>query len=188
MNLRSFAAIVLLLFSINISAVELAGVKLDETVTTNNDTKLVLNGAGIRYKLFIKVYVGALYLEKKSDNASNILDSNQTNRVLMHFIYDGISKKKLINGWNSGFDKNLDATTRAKLKPDIDKFNAMFTDIRAHDEIMLDYSPSTGTRVVIKGKVAGIIEGEEFNKALLQIWIGKHPVTSSLKDSMLGKN
>lgn len=188
MKLHSISTITLLLFSINISATEVAGVKLEETVTTSNGIKLALNGAGIRYKLFMKIYVGALYLEKKSDNASEILNSNQTNRVLMHFIYDGVSKKKITDGWSSGFESNLDTNSLAAMKPRIDSFNSLFTDIRADDEIILDYIPGTGTHVVIKGKVAGVIEGKEFNKALLQIWLGKSPVTGSLKSALLGKN
>ena len=188
MKLRSLGIITLLLFSLDISATEVAGVKLEETVTTSNGIKLALNGAGIRYKLFMKIYVGALYLENKSDNAREILNSNQANRVLMHFIYDGVSKKKITDGWNSGFESNLDANTLVAMKPRIDNFNTLFTDTRAHDEIILDYVPGSGTRVVIKGRVAGVIEGKEFNKALLQIWLGKHPVTRSLKDSLLGKN
>jgi len=188
MKLRFLTATVLLFITVDASAVEIAGIKLDETVTTSKDTMLVLNGAGIRYKLFLKIYVGALYLQQKSDSAAQILSSNQTNRVLMHFIYDGVSKKKIITGWNNGFANNLDAGTLAAMKPRIDKFNALFTNIRAHDEIMLDYLPGIGTRVVIRGKVQGNIEGEDFNKALLSIWLGKHPVTGSLKDSLLGKN
>ena len=166
---------------------ELVGIKLDDTVTNSNNAKLVLNGAGIRYKLFMKIYMCALYLEKKSDDANDILKQNQANRVLMHFIYDGVSKQDLIDGWNSGFKKNLDTNKLVTLKPRIDQFNALFTDTRAHDEIVLDYIPGTGTRVVIKGKPVGTIDGEEFNKALLNIWLGKRPVTSSLKDSLLGK-
>ena len=52
-------------FSLPILAATLADVTLPDTVTVGNQT-LVLNGMGLRTKLFIKVYVGGLYLEKKS--------------------------------------------------------------------------------------------------------------------------
>jgi len=45
-------------------AAKVAGVELEDSVQISADTpELVLNGAGIRKKLFIKVYVGALYLQ-----------------------------------------------------------------------------------------------------------------------------
>jgi len=51
----------LALAAVNTYAVEVAGAKIEDTVSVSNQN-LVLNGAGIRKKLFIKVYVGALYL------------------------------------------------------------------------------------------------------------------------------
>ena len=45
---------------------KVAGVKFDETSQLSAGVpQLVLNGAGIRKKFFVKVYVGALYLPKK---------------------------------------------------------------------------------------------------------------------------
>ena len=54
----------------NASALEVAGVKLEDNVHPGS-RDLVLNGAGLRTKLFFKVYVAALYLsEKKTSGAA----------------------------------------------------------------------------------------------------------------------
>lgn len=169
-------------------ALEVAGIQLDETIRLDSGPRLVLNGAGIRKKVFFNIYVGALYLEEKSTDADNILNSGKSNRVLMHFIYDGVSKKKITDGWNSGFEKNLSPETLATLRPRINEFNAMFTDTRAGDRIFLDYVPDKGTLVTINDTQKGIVAGSDFNRALLGIWLGEKPVTSSLKNALLGKN
>jgi hypothetical protein len=53
-----------------VQARELAGVKLPDSVTiADTHSTLTLNGAGIRKKLFIKIYVEALYLAQPTKSA-----------------------------------------------------------------------------------------------------------------------
>jgi hypothetical protein len=47
--------------------------------------------------------------------------------------------------------------------------------------------PGTGTQVYWDGTLKGTIPGEEFHHALLNVYMGPNPPTSSLKDGMLGK-
>lgn len=57
-----------------VQAAEIAGVKLDNSVHIEGaSAPLVLNGAGVRSKLFIKIYVGTLYLPSKSQSVPEIL-------------------------------------------------------------------------------------------------------------------
>ncbi len=67
-NSRRAAAILLTItLSVSVEAREVAGVKLDETARLAGiDTPLVLNGAGVRSKFFVKVYVAGLYLQQKT--------------------------------------------------------------------------------------------------------------------------
>ena len=51
---------------------KIAGVDVPQSATIENKV-LVLNGAGIRKKLFIKVYVGSLYLTVKQTAVGKIL-------------------------------------------------------------------------------------------------------------------
>jgi hypothetical protein len=52
--------------------------------------------------------------------------------------------------------------------------------------ILLDYLPGAGTRVTIKGQVKGVIPGQDFNDALLEVWLGARPASGGLKRAMLG--
>lgn len=166
-------------------ALEVAGVEVPETATVSG-AALELNGAGIRKKFFVKVYVGALYLPRKMTSVEQILDAPGPNRVSMHFLYSKVSHEKLADGWNEGFEANQSEDTLATLKDRIDAFNALFPDVKKGDEITLDYSPDAGTSVGVNGKPAGTVPGADFNRAVLTIWLGKHPASKGLKKAMLG--
>ena len=74
---------------------------------SDQSTKLILNGAGIRTKFIFDIYIGSLYLEKKQKTASAVYSAHGEKRISMHFLYDEVSKEKLIDGWNVGFKNNL---------------------------------------------------------------------------------
>ncbi|RDH83069.1 MAG: hypothetical protein DIZ80_12480 [endosymbiont of Galathealinum brachiosum] len=177
----------LFMLNANLSALEIADVKLDDQISVDGiDKALVLNGAGIRYKFFFKIYVGALYLPEKQKSANKILKSDKANRIVMHFLYDEVEKKKLVNAWLEGFEDNVESSVFSALKDRLEKFNGMFSDLHSGDVVLLDYLPQKGTRVIIKGENKGVIEGDDFNRALLSVWLGEEPVTEELKDAMLG--
>jgi len=176
-----------LVFNVNLAAKEIAGIEFSEKMSVSGmDNPLILNGAGIRYKFFFKIYVGALYLPEKQDDAKKLLKESIANRVVMHFLYDEVEKKKLVNAWLEGFEDNVESSVFSAVKDRLDKFNQMFPDLYKGDVVLLDYIPQLGTRVTIKGESKGIIEGEDFNRALLSVWLGEEPVTEELKDAMLG--
>lgn len=184
---QSFLSVVFIIISTNLNARELAGVSIEEQVSVSGiEQPLILNGAGIRYKIFFKIYVGALYLPQPQKNAAVILNGSQANRVVMHFVYDEVPQKKLVSAWQDGFESNTDESAYRKLKTRLAKFNQMFTSLHEGDVVLLDYLPGTGTRVSIKGEEKGVIEGADFNRALLSVWLGEDPVTEDLKEAMLG--
>lgn len=167
-------------------AAKVAGVKLEESVQIGADAPtLLLNGAGIRKKMFVKVYVGALYLQNKATSVDAVLNQTGANRVLMHFLYKKVGREKLVAGWEEGFSSNSSAEME-KLKARLADFNALFSEAKKGDVILLDYLPGKGTRVTINGQAKGTVPGADFNKALLKVWLGDKPVDSGLKEAMLG--
>ena len=51
-------------------AAEVAGVKLDDKASVGGQ-ELVLNGAGVRTRVILKIYVGSLYLPAKATTRKN---------------------------------------------------------------------------------------------------------------------
>ncbi len=186
-NLIGLGLLGLLLAAPGVFAKDVAGVKLPDTLLlTGSSQKLVLNGAGVRKKFFVKVYVGALYLPARTKDVDAVLKQPGPAAIHMHFLHSEVSKKKLVNGWNDGFSANSSNTERARLKSRIDQFNGMFRTVKRGEEIRLDYVPGVGTQVTIIKEKRGVIKGADFWRALLRIWLGTKPADSNLKKAMLG--
>ena len=103
-------------------ALKIGGKTLPDKITAG-DTELIINGAGLRKKLIIKVYAGALYLTENCGVAAQIVNDDAAMAVKMHFIYKKVEPGKLIDAWNTGFAKS----DISDLQPEIEQFNAMFT-------------------------------------------------------------
>jgi len=172
-----------------LGAKQFAGVDIPDTVTLAEDgPSLVLNGAGIRKKFFMDIYVGALYLPAKTGDAAAILADTGPASVLMHFLYKEVSKDKITEGWNDGLAANHTAEEMVALQPQLDAFNALFETAHEGDVIRIDHLPGSGTRVLINGAASGTVTGDGFYHALLRIWLGTHPVSKALKKGMLGRH
>ncbi|HSN17746.1 MAG TPA: chalcone isomerase family protein [Gammaproteobacteria bacterium] len=185
--MRSLAAFLLsLALAAPAFAVTVAGVDVPDTATVAN-TPLVLNGAGVRVRFFFKIYAGGLYLPQKSSDPAAIVASTGPDRILMHMIYDGVSKSQFADAWHDDFKANNPADYD-KLHDQIEQFISWFGDSKKGDVITMDYVPGTGTQVSWNGVLKGTIPGEAFHKALLNVYMGPNPPTSSLKESMLGKD
>ena len=64
------------------TAMEIGGVYLPDTLMAGKHP-LLLNGAGLRKKVFIKVYAGGLYLEQKLHGPQEIIGADAPMARLM---------------------------------------------------------------------------------------------------------
>ncbi|UCH39427.1 MAG: chalcone isomerase family protein [Gammaproteobacteria bacterium] len=169
------------------AAAELSGVFVEDEIKTGDGQTLVLNGIGLREKLWVDVYVGALYLPNRSSDVAEILSRPGPWRVQLDFVYKEVDRDKLIEAWREGFEKNQNSETLKKLQARIDQFYQYFdSSVVAKEQYAFDYRPDQGVRVSRNGKPLGTIPGEDFKNALLEIWLGNHPADKSLKKGMLG--
>lgn len=170
-------------------AAEVEGVKLaDKVRLSDGGPELVLNGAGLRTRVFFRVYVGALYLQQKAGSTQAVLSDSGPKRVAMHMLRD-LTAEQLFSALNDGLKNNHTPGDLAKLEPQVKQLEGIFNAVKAAksgDSILLDYVPGTGTRVVVNGDAKGTIAGEEFNRALLRVWLGDQPADAGLKKAMLG--
>jgi hypothetical protein len=180
-------AICLTLTSAIAAAVEVSGVFIDDQIKTQNGETLVLNGAGLREKFWVDVYVGSLYLPAKSGDVAEILSKPGPLRVQLDFVYKEVAADKLLESWREGFDKNQGAESLKSLKDRIEQFYSYFdSSAVTRDQYRFDYQPGVGTSVSKNQQSLGIIPGEDFRNALVEIWLGNHPADKDLKKAMLG--
>ena len=178
---------ILFLLIPSIQAAELSGVFIKDQITADNGETLVLNGVGLREKLWIDVYVGSLYLVTRTNNVADILSAPNASRIQMDFVYKEVAKEKLLKAWKEGFTKNQTRETMSALQGRVDQFYGYFDqNVVAKDQYLLDYIPGKGTTITKNNKVLGLIPGEDFKNALIEIWVGNFPADKGLKKGMLG--
>ena len=169
-----------------LQAAEVAGINLEEKIKVGN-SELVLNGAGLRSKLFIKVYVGALYVTQKSAVPGALLDAPGIRRMSLRLLRD-IDSDTLYGALRDGLKDNNSEIDLLALKPSTEQFAEIMKKIgnaRSGDTVAVDFAPD-GVTVSFNGEVRGKVASAPFARALLKVWLGDHPVDASLKKALLG--
>jgi hypothetical protein len=185
--MRSLFYLSLLLAPLLVHAgMKIGGIELSNSYKIEEES-LVLNGAGIRSKFFVKIYVGAIYLPETTLDSDQILAAAGPKSMQMNMLYKEVEAEKITTGWTEGFRSNLSDIEFRQLEDRLSRFNALFPDLHAGDIVHMDYSPDKGTLLSINNKPLGVIEGEDFVNALLKVWIGDKPADDDLKQGMLGR-
>jgi len=166
---------------------EVNGVTVPRKIEFQNKT-LQLNGAGGRSKMWLEVYVQALYLSTLSQDPKFIIDSETEMAIRIEITSSMVSSGKLTRAMNTGFEKSA-GSNLAELRPRIEQFKSYLSDaITEKDVFILAYNPLDQTINVMKNDVLkGKITGSDFKKALFGIWLSDKPVDETLKSNLLGK-
>ncbi len=177
----------LLFFSRLSFGAELSGVTVAEQITAANGQTLVLNGIGLREKLWIDVYVGSLYLGQQASTLEQVLAQDSALRIQLNVVYKEFAQKKLIKAFRDGFEKNQDEDTLTALQARIDRMYGFFTEsAKKGDVYIFECLPQKGCNMIKNDRLLGTIEGDDFRKALVEIWLGKVPADKGLKKGLLG--
>lgn len=182
---KAMLAVSLLLATATVEAATVGGVNLSDTTTAGGQT-LVLNGAGLRKKLFIKVYAAALYLPAKQTSPERILAADTARQQLMHFVFD-VDKEKIAEAWQEGLADNTPNASPA-VKQAISTLSSWMEDMKKGQKIVLTYVPGSGTTIEVNGKVKGVLQDKAVADAILATWIGPKPGPGAdFKKGILGK-
>ncbi len=165
-------AAALTVVSVTASAATVAGLNIADTADVAGQ-KLALNGAALRKKFVVKVYVGALYLPSKQNNAAAILAADAPRRQVMHFLYD-VDKGKMAEAWEDGLKDNT-PNASAEVQTAFKTLSTWMEDMKEGQTIVLTYAPGTGTTVEVNGKNKGTLGGKAVADAILNTWIGPKP-------------
>lgn len=185
-SVRRAALLAALIVAPGLQAAEVAGVRIDEMQQVGGK-ELVLNGAGLRSKLFIKLYVGALYVSQKSAAPAALIDSTAPRRMSLRLLRD-IGADTLHGALDDGLANNHTPDELNALKPAADQFAALmkgFGKLKEGDTVAIDFS-ADGVSVSLNGESRGKVAGPAFARALLKVWLGDKPADASLKKALLG--
>jgi hypothetical protein len=170
-------------------AVEVANVKYEPSADLAGQ-KLVLNGAGIRYKFVVKVYTAGLYLTHKANTTADVLATPGPKRIHIQMLRD-IDGNELGKLFTKGMEANAPREEFVKCINGVLKLSEVFASrkqLNTGDSFSVDYVPGVGSVLLLNGKsvMTDPIKEPEFFSALLRIWLGDKPADDGLKDALLG--
>jgi len=164
---------------------EISGIVPAKTIEVGNE-KLNYNGAGLREKFFLDLYVGTLYLTTKNSDANSIINQDENMAITLDIVSGLITSEKMTTAIDEGFEKSTQGNT-APFQEKIKSFKAAFSDeIVKGDHFVIAYIKGKGTEIHKNGKKIKTIEGLAFKKALFGIWFCDEPADEDLKEGMLG--
>lgn len=170
-------------------AVEVGGARLPDTASVAGQA-LVLNGAGVRTRVFFKVYAMGLYLPAKVGSTEAVLASPGARRVTLHLLRK-LTGEDFAKAFNEGLNANTSDAERQQLQAQIQAFVGTFArqgDLKEGDLIHMDWVPGTGLVAALNGQPVGSpIPEPAFYNAVLRIWLGDKPADAELKPRLLGK-
>ncbi|MFD2939444.1 chalcone isomerase family protein [Flavobacterium notoginsengisoli] len=167
--------------------IDVNGVTVPRKIEFQGKT-LQLNGAGGRSKMWLEVYVQALYLSQLTQDPQFIIDSDTEMAIRIEITSSMVSSNKLTKAMNTGFEKSAGSNLE-ELRPRIEQLKSFLSDaITEKDVFILAYNPLdqnvyVSKNEVLKGKIAGF----DFKKALFGIWLSDKPVDETLKKHLLGQ-
>lgn len=174
-----------LLFQTTLYARQIDDVNLPETITIGSD-QLKLNGAGIREKFFLDLYIAGLYLSKANSSAEDIIAATDAKAIDLWVVSSLITSKKMENGVRKGFEKATNGNT-SPISKEIDTFlNVFKKELKEGDHFSFQATKEDSVVIKKNGSVKTTISGTTFQRALFGIWLGTNPAQDSLKREMLG--
>jgi hypothetical protein len=176
----------LVMVALTCQAIEIQGVNIPQSISVDQQ-ELILNGAGVRSKFFIKLYVGGLYLKQKGSDPQKIIQADEPMAIRLHIISSMITSERMEDATREGFINSTKGNTGA-IKERVDEFVSVFKEkINENDIFDLIYTPGRGTEIHKNNETRAVIEGLDFKQALFGIWLCDKPAQKELKKKMLGE-
>ncbi|MDX2322283.1 MAG: chalcone isomerase family protein [Moritella sp.] len=180
-KLATLASAMLLSFSVN-AAQEVSGVAVPDNVSVEG-ASLNYQGAGVRSKFFIDLYVGSLFTQTVN---KDVINSQDVSAIRLNIISGLITSEKMVSAINEGFD-GATAGNIAPIAAEIAEFIGVFSEeIVKGDQFTLVSLPGKGLMTYKNNEKLSTIDNEVFRQAVLAIWLGDEPADDDLKDDMLG--
>jgi hypothetical protein len=184
MNQLMFMVLLVFFLAIPVNAARIEGVLFDDSITIQEKT-LTMRGVGLlRYRVVIKAYVGAFYLDKNHQAGQVFADVPK--RIELEYFHD-IPASDFVKSTTIMIERNISPRELNALLPQLDQMNALYRDVQPGDRYAATYLPGVGTELALNGKPLGVVPGFEFANAYFSIWLGEHPIDKGFRDHLLGK-
>lgn len=99
--------------------------------------------------------------------------------IILHFVRD-VGRSDLNKGWDEGFEKNAKGEF-PMLEERIEAFKGLMAYMKTGQRLSFLHKPGEGIEVEVDGTVKGMIEGDDFARALFSVWLGSSPPNPELR-------
>ena len=147
---------------------------------------LILNGKGTRVVFFMKVYDGSLYLETKSKDADEIINSTSPMALRIDVISEMVTADAMKKALSEGLEKSTNNNTDHILNEIVQLSSSFNSTVSSGDFYEFIYIPEIGTHVLKNNELVELIPGLDFKKAFFGIFLSNNPIQKNLKKAMLG--
>lgn len=147
-----------------------------------------LNGISPYEQLGKEYYIGALYLpEAQSDRLAIITDS-RAQKMVLKVTASRWSERKFAQFWRQDLALNNDMSQDAELTARLLAFTTFpRQSLTEGDEIIIQYTPVSGSEVFLNGERVIQYNGQEFFKSILKGWVGEVPHSRLYQTQILGQ-
>lgn len=151
---------------------EIFGIKFPGKIIIEGKT-LYLNGITSKKFIWVKIYAAAFYLEKPTNDPEEIIKSEQIKHFHFHYLTSKATAERIKEAMLERFTKhNPPELVEANLEKIIKYTSWYDKDIISGETTKTTYIPGKGLLLEVKGKVKGIIPGNEFAQMYYRFTFG----------------
>lgn len=133
--------------------------------------------------LWADVYAAAFYAPTKA-SARQAVSTPLTQRLELYYFRNIDSQDVVKAAWVT-LERQHDAATLQRLRPELDALHATFKDIQPGDRYALNFTAGSGLTLEINGKVAFTSQNPALARAYLGIWLSPDGLSDELRTSLL---
>jgi hypothetical protein len=152
------------------------------------DRALRLNGLGLRGVAWVKAFVAGLYLSAPTRDAGQAVSMPGPKRMRLKIMLNAPSHE-LTKSLTGRIEDHEPQAVREQLGERLGALASLIDsigDLQPGDTVDLDFVPDKGTHLRLNDKLVGqAVPGDDLYRAVLQIFLGEHPVDKRLKQGLL---
>ena len=169
-------------------ALDIGGIKFEDSLTIYNNT-LLLNGAGIVSNGKTPQYSAQIYAKQKFATLDALSATPGPKRLVLTAIRE-VDTGPILKMLSRSVDATAAKGDMAKLIPGMMNIGNVFKAnrvLKPGETMTLDWIPITGLVIYVGGKMQGDPMREpELFRAAMGVWMGEAPADAKLKDALLG--
>jgi hypothetical protein len=170
-----------------------------------------LIGAGVRKKVFVKVYAMGLYVEDveakrafpslatkaggtdkqkltEGDRAQSFVMWGSFNKIaVLHFVRD-VDAGKIRGAFEDSLGDELSERAAADVREATQGFLKLIDkDAKAGDEVVVHTAPDGKIDVTIGGVAKGSVQNAKLARAIWGVWLGARPISKDLRGELVNR-